>query len=997
MTDVNFTCPNCESPVQAATSKSGKLSTCPSCSCPITIPFPPIEPGMEIGGFRVKKLLGIGGMGEVWMAEQLSMNRNVALKILSPTLIDDPEFVESFMHEVRLVAKLSHPNIVTAYDAGEQNGVYYMATSLISGKELQNILDERQRLSELQALKIVMSIAKALKYAWDKFRIIHRDIKPGNIMIDRDDNVKLMDMGISKSIFEHEGHGNGMTCGTPNYMSPEQAKDINGIDFRTDIYSLGITLFRMLAGRMPFSGQTTEEIIRKHITEPPPSILLFAPKTSSGTVELLNKMIQKDRFSRHNSWQEVINETDKAITLLKNDNSKNKFKIKDKTLYISVVAVLCFIIATLAIVLNNKIIINQNVQTTFEKTLPPSDLEDIPIAPAPSVDSDHNQENTIEPIIETITAVEPSVDIKQVENVITDGSITHLPLAERMLNELDYKIVALKDEQDYRLIIEELAKIKMIAIIPMTIDKINMLSAHLDKWKNNHVDVAKSAILENVAKMQQEKKYDEIIDYLSNYQEPWVDETADLRASESQKFYRFQRWEESKVQRDEENRLLLNEMNFYESIVSGDYTSAIKFSKDLNTPFLIAAGESGFLAIKDALEIAAEFDKGTASALQNRLNKNITLEMIDGKKIRYQIDEVGENYFLGTTKSDDSTFTSRILFSRLSMNQRFRLDNRISDDLQILLNLMHDYSPKNHTKYLRLFDERSDNPLFSNLKNYLEARAFLFKSLNNLVIRPQESMSRFAARISKASVNPDQALAIYEDSLKFRQHFSKQLSMPLFSAVMELVVNSLPLDQIFAGKISRLDLIHHVLEIEYDFSDQNQVNDFSVYQPITLGQRSEIKNSQLSITSSRHGAVQINPTFKKFMVNFTGKSLLRDFNHLLIASDANLAFIANGFGKIKEGYNGVIRNWKIAGTVQMRYDQQPLKLLENVSGRLTWDGEVVRFSLAGKEWPKEIFVAPAAKFGIATFASTNSYNNIKIIGILDEKWLLEHFKKVLSL
>ncbi|MCJ8331331.1 MAG: protein kinase [Lentisphaeria bacterium] len=280
-----------------------------------------LHKGDKLAGFEILKLLGKGGMGNVYLAKQLSMNRSVALKLLNPELIN-PKTVDRFFREVEMAAKLEHPNIVTAFDAGEENGHYYLAMSHVDGYDLSERL-QNGPMNEQDVLQVAFSVAKGLNYAWTKHTLLHRDIKPANIMIDSMNEVKLMDMGIAKIIdtadMAHEDEEQkdltafGVILGTPYYMSPEQAMNTMTLDCRADIYSLGATLYHLATAHHPFDGKSTLAILHKHITEP-----LIPPKDkiegiSSEFSELICKMMEKDRNDRHEDWNELEDDVESIL------------------------------------------------------------------------------------------------------------------------------------------------------------------------------------------------------------------------------------------------------------------------------------------------------------------------------------------------------------------------------------------------------------------------------------------------------------------------------------------------------------------------------------------------------------------------------------------------------------------------------------------------------------------------------------------------------------
>ena len=314
MPAITFECPDCKSNIVADSSLCGNVIICKDCGSKVIIPIPGIQKGLEISGFLLKDKLGVGGMGEVWLAYHAAMDRHVALKILSPKFTSNKEFLDRFIKEAKHSGKLNHPNIVTAYHAGSENGIYYLAISYVDGKSLKDRIDGGEMIPERDSLLIAKSIADALGYAWDEFRIVHRDIKPANIIIDKKGVTKILDLGISKSLDEDNSLTmTGTFLGTPYYMSPEQALGDKHIDFRADIYSLGATLYHMLTGTLPFDASTVMAIVSRHLRDPLPPAGERNPALSKQCCTLLEILMAKKREERQQSWLEVRNDIDLVL------------------------------------------------------------------------------------------------------------------------------------------------------------------------------------------------------------------------------------------------------------------------------------------------------------------------------------------------------------------------------------------------------------------------------------------------------------------------------------------------------------------------------------------------------------------------------------------------------------------------------------------------------------------------------------------------------------
>ncbi len=252
---------------------------------------------VNIPGYEIKDVLGRGGMAIVYLAIQASIGRQVALKVLSPDH-SDPTFSDRFLREARIISKLSHPNIITIFDAGIHQGCHYMAMEYITGKNLREARDE---LTRKEKINIIKQMAQALDFAGGK-GYVHRDIKPENIMLHEDERAILTDFGIARG--QETQHGltqTGKTIGTPYYMSPEQTKGLK-VDHRTDIYSLGVVLFQALAGYVPYDAPSFVAIGIKHLSDPIPPL----PKGLELFQPIINICMSKDPDHRYQTAGELL-------------------------------------------------------------------------------------------------------------------------------------------------------------------------------------------------------------------------------------------------------------------------------------------------------------------------------------------------------------------------------------------------------------------------------------------------------------------------------------------------------------------------------------------------------------------------------------------------------------------------------------------------------------------------------------------------------------------
>jgi serine/threonine-protein kinase len=268
---------------------------------------------LKVPGYEILAKIGQGGMGAVYKARQVRMDRVVALKILPPRLARDRQFVDRFLQEARAVAKLRHENIVLGIDAGEAEGVYFFAMEYVEGETLQQVLRREGRIDERRALNAALQVARALQHAYEH-HMVHRDIKPDNMLVAKDGVVKLCDLGLAKEQKADPGLTQaGMAVGTPHYISPEQARGEGAIDIRSDLYSLGAALYHLAVGEVPFSGPTPAVVMTKHVTTPAPAPREKVPALSEAFNDLVLKCMAKHREHRFQTPAQLIQAIEKIL------------------------------------------------------------------------------------------------------------------------------------------------------------------------------------------------------------------------------------------------------------------------------------------------------------------------------------------------------------------------------------------------------------------------------------------------------------------------------------------------------------------------------------------------------------------------------------------------------------------------------------------------------------------------------------------------------------
>jgi tRNA A-37 threonylcarbamoyl transferase component Bud32 len=260
--------------------------------------------------YEILDRVGAGAMGTVFKARHKRLNRIVALKVLKPSLARDARYVDRLKREARIVASLNHPNIVTGFDLGEEGGYHYFVMEFVEGKSLRAMLTEWGMFAEEYVRRVARAVAQALDHAYQR-GVIHRDIKPGNILIDEAGHVKLTDMGLAKGPTDLTITRDGATVGTPQYISPEQARNPHDVDVRTDLYSLGATLYHMATGVPPFRGDTMAELITNVLHELPVSPKAINSALSDGMSLVIRKLLAKDLTVRYQTPRDLLDDLDR--------------------------------------------------------------------------------------------------------------------------------------------------------------------------------------------------------------------------------------------------------------------------------------------------------------------------------------------------------------------------------------------------------------------------------------------------------------------------------------------------------------------------------------------------------------------------------------------------------------------------------------------------------------------------------------------------------------
>ena len=322
---VTATCSKCGNLIDVTGLEPGDGITCPYCGdqFPITRQF---------GNFLLERQLGVGGMGAVYLGKDVTLNREVAVKVLKPELVSDQKFMATFLREAEITASLNHPNIVSVYAFGQHENVYYMVVEYIQGGSLDDKISERGQITELEGIEIGIAVARGLEYALQRGGLIHRDIKPGNILFNSNNVPKVVDFGLSLS-FDTTDHFDGEIWGTPYYVAPEKLER-EAETFQSDLYSLGATLFHAMAGRPPYEGEDPNAVAMMHLSGSVVSLKAFMPDISDQTAYAISKSMARYPEDRYATYAEFIEQLEDAKRRITDPNFREIQKKEKETVAI---------------------------------------------------------------------------------------------------------------------------------------------------------------------------------------------------------------------------------------------------------------------------------------------------------------------------------------------------------------------------------------------------------------------------------------------------------------------------------------------------------------------------------------------------------------------------------------------------------------------------------------------------------------------------------------
>ncbi len=318
-------CATCGTLIDVTDEDPFALMHCPNCGAAMRV-------RRQFGNFELQEILGAGGMGAVYRALDTTLNREVAIKLLRKEYSERPEFIRQFEYEASITAHINHPNVVKVYSTGSDHGLFYIAMELVDKGSLDDLMTLQGRVSEAQVLEVGIQIAQGLDAA-AKRGLIHRDVKPGNILFSDAHHAKIVDFGLA-TLMDKASAAGGEIWGTPYYVAPEKLDTPPKEDMRSDIYSLGATLFHAVAGRPPYEAQDASMVALKHLKSQPVSLQAFAPDVSTSTSYVINRALIKDPDQRYANYEDLIEHLEYAkrevLASAAQPKKKNRMVLEDE-------------------------------------------------------------------------------------------------------------------------------------------------------------------------------------------------------------------------------------------------------------------------------------------------------------------------------------------------------------------------------------------------------------------------------------------------------------------------------------------------------------------------------------------------------------------------------------------------------------------------------------------------------------------------------------------
>lgn len=313
-------CSSCKHELDVSGRPAFSTVACPQCGMMLSVP-------VMLGQFMLVERMGSGGMGAVYRGLDLALNRFVAIKVMKAALGEDKKLIDSFIREAQSAAALNHRNIVQIYSCGQEQGQPYIVMELVSGGKMNHLFTQTEPMDEVKLLKISLDVADGLKAAHE-VGLVHGDIKPENVLIDQSGTAKIVDFGLAQ--FVNAQKNRGEIWGTPYYISPERARG-NNADHRSDLYSLGATMFHALTGQPPFDGETATDVVLARLKHPPPDLKVLRPELTDQTVALINRMMAADPSLRYPTSASLKSDMTAAFEAARDAKRHPKGKTKKKS------------------------------------------------------------------------------------------------------------------------------------------------------------------------------------------------------------------------------------------------------------------------------------------------------------------------------------------------------------------------------------------------------------------------------------------------------------------------------------------------------------------------------------------------------------------------------------------------------------------------------------------------------------------------------------------